>query len=112
MMQMTGTLALPGAAGMPFGDWSQAKRALDRAIADAHAKAAAASGTTAPPLVRWTSHDVRRTVATGLQRLGVRLERAPLGWAHMFRTAGSTLGVKSYQQPGQKSGGWIWSLPH
>ena len=28
----------------------------------------------AAPLVPWTLHDLRRTVATGLQRLGVRLE--------------------------------------
>jgi hypothetical protein len=69
-----GTLAVPGAVGTPFGDWSQAKRALDAAIADGRAKAAAASGTTAVPLVPWTLHDLRRTVATGLQRLGVRLE--------------------------------------
>jgi hypothetical protein len=44
---------------------SQAKRALDKAITHARAKAAAASGTTATPLVPWTLHDLPRTVATG-----------------------------------------------
>jgi hypothetical protein len=73
-LRAAGMLALPGAVGTPFGDWSQAKRALDAAITDARAKAAAASGTTPAPLVPWTLHDLRRTVATGLQRLGVRLE--------------------------------------
>jgi hypothetical protein len=48
--------------------------ALDKAVTNARAKAAAASGTTAAPLVPWTLHDLRRTVATGLQRLGVRLQ--------------------------------------
>jgi hypothetical protein len=38
------------------------------------AKAAAEAGTTASTLVLWSVHDLRRTVATGLQRLGVRLE--------------------------------------
>ena len=63
-LRAAGTLALPGTVGTPFRDWSQAKRALDAAIADTRAKAAAASGTTAAPLVPWTLHDLRRTVAT------------------------------------------------
>jgi len=37
------------------------------------ANAAAVSGAVAAPLVPWTLHDLRRTVATDLQRLGVRL---------------------------------------
>ena len=44
-----------------------------QAIADRRTTAAAASGTIAAPLVP-SLHDLRRTVATGLQRLGVRLE--------------------------------------
>ena len=69
-----GGLVLPGAVGTPFAGWSKAKRALDKAIMDARVKAAAAAGTIAAPLVPWSVHDLRRTVATGLQRLGVRLE--------------------------------------
>jgi integrase len=42
----------------PFNGWSKAKATLD-----------AKSGVT-----NWRLHDIRRTVATGLQRLGVRLE--------------------------------------
>ena len=57
----------------PFSGWSKAKAALDRAVADARAKAAAAGGVPAA-IVPWSIHDLRRTVATGLQRLGVRLE--------------------------------------
>src|SRR6516162_10296911 len=68
------SLVLPGAVGTPFAGWSKAKRALDKAILDARANAAAKTGTPAAPLVPWSIHDLRRTVATGLQRLGVRLE--------------------------------------
>jgi hypothetical protein len=47
---------------------------LDKAVVDARAKAAAAAGTTRTPIVPWSIHDLRRTVATGLQRLGFRIE--------------------------------------
>jgi hypothetical protein len=59
-----------------FSGWSKSKAALDKAITEARAKAAAKAGTTAAPLVPWSIHDLRRTVATGPQRLGVgvRLE--------------------------------------
>jgi hypothetical protein len=60
-----GALALPGLWGTPFEGWSKAKAALDKAIMDGRAKMAEASGTTAAPLVRWSVHDLRRTVATG-----------------------------------------------
>ena len=53
-----GGLVFPGEGGKRFGGWSKAKLALDEA-----------SGITG-----WTLHDLRRTAATGLQRLGVRLE--------------------------------------
>jgi integrase len=86
-------LALPGAVGTPFADWSQAKRALDTAISDARAKVAAASGTTALPLVPWTLHDLRRTVATGLQRLGVRLEVTESVLNHISGSRGGIAGV-------------------
>jgi hypothetical protein len=48
--------------------WSKAKRALD-----ALAKAAPATGASPAPLIPWSVHDLRRTLATGLQRLGVRV---------------------------------------
>jgi hypothetical protein len=92
-LRAAGTLALPGAVGTPFGDWSQAKRALDMAIAEARAKAAAAFGTIAAPLVPWTLHDLRRTVATGLQRLGVRLEVTEAVLNHISGSRGGIAGV-------------------
>jgi len=51
---------LPRRAGTPFSGCSKAKSALD----------------TASGVSRWWLHDLRRTLATGLQRLGVRLEVA------------------------------------
>ena len=34
-----------------------------------------------------------------------------IGDAKPFRSARRALGIKPFQQPGQKSGGWIWALP-
>jgi len=52
-------LVLLGTASTPFSGCSKAKAARDRAVADAR-------GVSLPP---WSVHDLRRTVATGLQRL-------------------------------------------
>jgi hypothetical protein len=40
----SGGLILPGLLGTPFAGWSKAKAAPDKAVVDARAKAAAASG--------------------------------------------------------------------
>ena len=87
-----GGLVLPGAVG-PFAGWSKAKRALDEAIMDARAKAAAKAGASAAPLVPWSVHDLRRTVATGLQRLGVRLEVTEAVLNHVSGSRGGIAGV-------------------
>ena len=87
-----GALALPGAAGV-FAGWSKAKRALDKAITDTRAKAAAAAGISLAPLVPWSVHDLRRTVATGMQRLGVRLEVTEAILNHISGSRGGIAGV-------------------
>jgi integrase len=89
----SGALMLPGAVGTPFAGWSKAKRALDKAITDARANAAAAVGTKPIPLVPWTVHDLRRTVATGLQRLGVRLEVTEAVLNHISGSRGGIAGI-------------------
>jgi integrase len=86
-------LAMPGAVGTPFTGWSKSKAALDRAIMDTRTKAAAATATTAAPLVPWSVHDLRRTVATGLQRLGVRLEVTEAILNHISGSRGGIAGV-------------------
>jgi len=89
----SGALVLPGAAGTPFSGWSKSKTRLDTAILDARAKAATARGTSPTPLVPWTVHDLRRTVATGLQRLGVRLEVTEAVLNHISGSRGGIAGV-------------------
>jgi len=49
--------------------YSKAKLALDAAIAEARGTKESPA-----PLPAWRVHDLRRTLATGLQRLGVRFE--------------------------------------
>ena len=86
----SGALVLPGAVGTPFAGWSKAKRTLDIAIKDARAKAVGASPS---PLAPWSVHDLRRTVATGLQRLGVRLEVTEAVLNHISGSRGGIAGV-------------------
>jgi integrase len=88
-----GMLVLPGVLGTPFAGWSKAKVALDKAIADAGAKAAADAGISAAPFAPWNVHDLRRTVATGLQRLGVRLEVTEAVLNHVSGSRGGIAGV-------------------
>jgi integrase len=61
----------------PFNGWSAAKVALD-----------AKSGVT-----DWRLHDIRRTVATGLQRLGVRLEVTEQVLNHVSGSRAGIVGV-------------------
>jgi integrase len=87
------SLALPGMLGTPFAGWSKAKAALDKAIVDARAKATADARTSPAPLAPWSVHDLRRTVATGLQRLGVRLEVTEGVLNHISGSRGGIAGV-------------------
>jgi hypothetical protein len=77
----------------PSPDGPSSKAALDKAITEARAEAATASGTTAAPLAGWSVHDLRRTVATGLQRLGVRLEVTGAVLNHISGSRGVFAGV-------------------
>jgi integrase len=72
-------LVFPGDGSKTFGNWSKCKDALDTA-----------SGVTG-----WRIHDIRRTVATGLQRLGVRLEVTE---AILNHVAGKSRGVVGIYQ--------------
>jgi integrase len=88
-----GALVFPGLLGTPFAGWSKAKASLDQSIVDTRAKAAAEVGTTASALVPWSVHDLRRTVATGLQRLGIRLEVTEAVLNHISGTRAGIAGV-------------------
>jgi integrase len=63
--------------GGPFSGWSKAKSRLDLA-----------AGVTG-----WRLHDLRRTLATGLQRLGVRLEVTEAVLNHVSGSRGGIVGV-------------------
>jgi integrase len=72
--------------------WSKAKATLDTAVT------ALNGGTPLPP---WRTHDLRRTLATGLQRLGVAL---PVVEAVLGHIAGSRAGVVGiYQRHGYEA---------
>jgi integrase len=71
-------LVFPGLRG-PFNGWSKAKAALD-------AKSS---------ITNWRLHDLHRTAATGLQRLGVRLEVTEQVLNHI---AGSRAGIVGVYQ--------------
>jgi integrase len=92
-LRRTGALVMPGAFGTPYEGWSKAKLRLDNAIGDARGKAAAAAGTSLVQMPRWSLQDLRRTVATGLQRLGVRLEVTEAILNHISGTRGGIAGV-------------------
>jgi integrase len=81
-----GTLVLPGAVGTPFSGWSKSKGALDKTITEA-------ARTSAASLAPWSIHYLRRTVATGLQRLGVRLEVTEAVLNHISGSRGGIAGV-------------------
>jgi integrase len=75
--RLTGTaLVFPGERGV-FSGWSKSKARLDRQ-----------SGVSG-----WTLHDLRRTVATALQKLGVRLEVTEAVLNHVSGSRAGIVGV-------------------
>jgi integrase len=66
-----------------FSGFGKAKSQLDAKIADKIGN----------PLPHWTTHDLRRTLATGLQRLGVRLEVTEAILNHVSGTRGGVAGI-------------------
>jgi integrase len=76
--------------------FSRAKSAIDAAILEAVAKDARDCGTEIETVMapeRWTLHDLRRTVATNLQKLGVRLEVTEAVLNHVSGSRAGIVGV-------------------
>jgi integrase len=71
----------------PVSGYSRAKRRLDREVADI----AKAEGKQPP--APWRLHDLRRTLATGLQRLGVRFEVTEAVLNHVSGSRGGVAGI-------------------
>lgn len=79
----------------PISGWTKARRAIDAKI-DELRKADAAKRNARgkiEPLADWRIHDLRRTVATGLQRLGIRLEVTEAVLGHVSGSRGGIVGV-------------------
>lgn len=74
----------------PISGISKAKRSLDEAIAKARAEVES------EPIEAWRLHDLRRTMATGLQKLGVRFEVTEAVLNHVSGAKSGVAGV--YQQ--------------
>ena len=94
-----GAVCVFGATGKtPFSGFGKLKAALDKKLAEAVAEAAEAAGTPKPKTQAWTVHDLRRSLATGLQRLGVRLEVTEAVLNHVSGSRSGIVGV--YQRHG------------
>lgn len=75
--ERTTELVFPGQRGTPFSGWSKCKAQLD----------------TDSGVANWRLHDLRRTLATGLQRLGVRLEVTEAVLNHVSGSRAGIVGV-------------------
>ncbi|MFT8243254.1 tyrosine-type recombinase/integrase [Roseomonas sp. BN140053] len=84
-------LVFEGARQTAPSGFGKVKERLDAAMAEAAKRAKR-------PLRPWTLHDIRRTVATGLQRLGVRLEVTEAVLNHVSGSRAGIVGV--YQRHG------------
>jgi integrase len=77
----------------PFSNFGHAKAKLDRLIMEAKVNVATSDGgdpNQVESMTPWVVHDLRRTVATGLQRQGIRLEVIETVLGHV---SGSRAGV-------------------
>ena len=72
---------------------SRGKARLDRDVARLLAEEAMLDGDEFYPMAKWRVHDFRRTVATGLQRLGVRFEVTEAVLNHVSGSRGGVAGV-------------------
>jgi integrase len=80
----------------PVSGFSRAKVKIDRAILRAlqeQAKLRGEDPDKVSPLPHWILHDLRRTVATNLQKLGVRLEVTESVLNHISGSRGGIVGV-------------------
>lgn len=80
----------------PISGFAHSKAALDKAILKLMREEAEKEGRDQEevrPLERWTLHDLRRTVATNMQRLGVRLEVTEAILNHVSGSRAGIVGI-------------------
>ncbi|KAB7645554.1 tyrosine-type recombinase/integrase [Polymorphobacter fuscus] len=73
--------------------FSECKRNLDKLIADRLKRDADEAGVDYVPMPSWVLHDLRRTVATGLQRMGTRIEYTEALLNHVSGSTGGLVGI-------------------
>lgn len=84
---------LSSASRTPISGFSKAKKMLDQAVAE-YARTGGSSPASSIALQQgWRLHDLRRTVATGLQRLGVRFEVTEAVLNHVGGSRSGVAGV-------------------
>jgi integrase len=76
--------------GSGLGGWSKAKRSIDTTAVEINSA----------PLASWRLHDLRRTTATGLQRLGVGLQVIEVVLGHVSGSRAGIVGVYQRHQFG------------
>jgi integrase len=76
----------------PISGFSKAKKALDTKLLELR-QAASDAELEVEPLAAWRLHDLRRTVATGLQRLGIRFEVTEAVLNHVSGAKGGVAGI-------------------
>jgi integrase len=95
--QVVGALVFTTNGRSPISGWSKAKAQLDKLMLEAAQREAGAAGRDPAEVVipRWTIHDLRRTAASGMQKLGIRVEVIELCLNHV---SGSYSGVSGTYQ--------------
>jgi integrase len=80
----------------PFTNYGYNRRRLDTLILEARREKAVDRGQDperVDPMPEWWVHDLRRTAATGMQRLGVRLEAVEAALGHVSGSRSGVVGV-------------------
>lgn len=91
-------LVLSSNGKTPVSGYSKGKSRLDKAIAELAAKEAASAGEEPIEVKPWVVHDLRRTLATGMQKLGVRLEVTEAVLNHISGSKAGIVGVYQRHQ--------------
>jgi integrase len=73
--------------------FSDCKLALDEIIADRLRMEADEAGVEYTPMPGWVFHDLRRTVATGLQQIGTPIEHTEALLNHISGVTGGLVGI-------------------
>ena len=91
--QTTSIFPARGQTEKPFNGWSKAKAQLDEKIGEIYRQATQPIGIEQNTFKPFTLHDLRRTYATNLQRLGIKLEVIEALLNHISGTRAGIVGT-------------------